>query len=112
MGDFTYTGVDRSGKKVNGKLTASAEGEVRMMLRQQGIRPTRITSGAVSMNQDVFAMLKRKTGTGKIPLGKLASFTRQMQVLISSGIPLVTSLEILGEQNDDANLKHITLDIH
>jgi type IV pilus assembly protein PilC len=111
MAEFTYTGVDRQGNKVNGKLAAGSEGEVRMLLRSQGIRPLRLSTGAFSMDQDIFAMLKPKAGTGSVPIGILAAFTRQLQVLLQSGIPLVTALEILGEQNDSIHLRHAILDI-
>ena len=47
--EYQYQGVDRSGKKVTGKIEAPNEGELRILLRGQGIRPIRITmAGAQS----------------------------------------------------------------
>lgn len=116
MAEYTYTGIDRQGKKVTGTLNVQDEAELRASLRAQGIRPIRLMegaapAGAVDLNQDVLALFKPKPGEGKVGTSLLATFTRQIQVLVGSGIPIVTALEILGEQSDDGNLKAIVLDI-
>ncbi len=105
MPEFTYVGVSRQGKKVQGKAHAANEGELRMLLRGQGVRPTRI--GKVSVLNADLAMLFSGGKIGRIPVGPLAIFTRQLHILVSSGIPLVQSLEILQEQVVDPNLKRL-----
>ncbi len=105
MPEFNYVGIDRQGKKTTGKAEASNEGELRMLLRGQGIRPTRVSKAGV-FDTDLGSLF---TGgkIGKIPNDHLAVFTRQLHVLISSGIPLVQALEILGEQSSEPNLKRL-----
>jgi type IV pilus assembly protein PilC len=104
MPQFIYQGVDKSGKKVNGTLEAASEGEMRMSLRAEGIRPTLIKKGGL-MQADLGALISGKEG--RVDLALLVYFTRQLQVLISSGIPIVQGLEILHEQAADKNLRRI-----
>jgi type IV pilus assembly protein PilC len=107
MPGYQYQGVDRAGKRVQGKVEAPNEGEVRMLLRGQGIRPVRI--GKLSaVNQDIGSLLG---GGGSVKTEDLVIFTRQLNVLVSAGIPLVQALEVLGEQTSSRVLKNIVLAI-
>ncbi|MGZ3696833.1 MAG: type II secretion system F family protein [Bdellovibrionota bacterium] len=108
MPEFQYQGVDKAGKKVSGKLEANGEGDVRMLLRSQGVRPTRISKGG-ALNTDIGMLLSG--GVHTLKLEQLVTFTRQLQVLISSGVPIVQGLEILGEQAPDKSLKMIILSL-
>lgn len=111
MADFDYQGVDRSGKRVQGTITAPSEGDVRVSLRQKGVRPTRISPkrGAGASGGSLFAGLSLGGGSAKpsLDLKQRILFTRQLQVMVSSGIPLVQALDILAEQTIDASLKRI-----
>src|SRR6185295_18288278 len=106
MPEFQYQGVDRAGKKVAGTLNVPTEGDLRMALRGQGIRPTRISKAAGGGGG-------AKSGGGgggggsTVPLDVLVAFTRQLNVLITSGIPIVQGLEILSEQSTNRNMKSI-----
>ncbi|MGK5085925.1 type II secretion system F family protein [Bdellovibrionota bacterium FG-2] len=103
MPEFQYQGVDKNGKKIEGKLSASSEGELRMALRGQGIRPTRVSASGV-MNTDLSAFFKRQDS---VPTEVLVTFTRQLQVLISSGVPIVQGLDILVEQTTNSTMKRL-----
>ncbi|MEK7691586.1 MAG: type II secretion system F family protein [Bdellovibrionota bacterium] len=108
MAEYTYEGVDRGGKRVGGKMQAAGEAELRMLLRGQGIRPVRI--GKVgAMNRDIGAMLSGAGGS--VPIIALIGFTRQLQVLITAGIPLVQALDILSEQSDNSTMRTTMLAI-
>jgi type IV pilus assembly protein PilC len=105
MPDFTYTGIDKSGQLVTGRVDAPTEGDLRMLLRQKGIRPKKISrSGAVAKeSRSAFG----KAFVKRVGLQTLVLFTRQLQLLISSGIPLLQGLSILHEQSTDTQFKHI-----
>jgi type IV pilus assembly protein PilC len=103
--EFQYQGVDKQGKKVAGKIDAPSEGELRMILRAQGVRPVRI--GRVSV---LAADLKKiGGGSGKVQSLALFTFTRQLHVLISSGVPLVQAMDVLVAQTNDKTLKSIII---
>lgn len=103
MPEFQYAGVNKQGQKVDGKIEAPNEGEARMVLRSRGIRPTKL--GKVSLLQaDLGSMLG---GGGRVKLELIVAFTRQLHTLISSGVPIVQSLESLSEQTPDKTLKNV-----
>ncbi len=68
-------------------MEAVSENEVRSKLRSLGIRPTFISKAGFSFN--LF---------NSVPGEVLVVFTRQIQVLINAGVPLVQSLEMLTGQ--------------
>lgn len=104
MPEFSYQGVDKAGKKTSGTLNAPTEGDLRMLLRNQGIRPIRIALVSLA-RRDLGGFFK--PGGLSVPVAEVVNFTRQLQVLIGSGIPLVQSLEILSEQAISAGLKNV-----
>lgn len=63
MAEYQYVAQDGAGKKVEGRLEANNEGELRMLLRSKGLRPTRISKVALGQ-MDVGATLKRMMGGG------------------------------------------------
>jgi type IV pilus assembly protein PilC len=101
MAEFIYSGVDRAGKVVSGKVEGASEGDVRVQLRNMGIRPKRIASGR--------GEVAGGTSAARASLVEVLAFIRQLQVLISSGVPLVQSLEILSEQSPSKILKLVAL---
>jgi type IV pilus assembly protein PilC len=104
LAQFQYQGVDRAGKKINGSIDALNEGEVRMALRTQGVRPTSISkAGGVAA---AVKSVNRSSNKG-LNLAQILGFTRQLQVLISSGVPVVQSLEILEEQASEKSTKSV-----
>lgn len=103
MPEFSYQGVTKAGKRVDGKISAENEGEVRVILRGQGIRPTRL--GEVGLLQSDLGSLFK--GSGVVSFTELVPFTRQLHVLIGSGVPLVQALDILTEQATSPTLKNI-----
>ncbi len=103
MAQFDYEGVDRAGKKVSGKLDVPGEGELRMALRGMGVRPIRVSRAGAATGLQAFFQKNFQS----VPLEVLVAFTRQLQVLVGAGIPLVQALEILSEQTEDKKLKPI-----
>jgi type IV pilus assembly protein PilC len=100
MAEFIYEGVTRTGEKVKGSLNAPTEGDLRILLRGQGIRPVKISTVGFAQ-RDLFSMAK-SVGSGTVSLEQLVHFTRQLQVLVGSGIPLIQALDILIDQTTGA----------
>jgi len=104
---YQYQAVDKAGKKVTGTLEFQTEGELRMALREKGLRPTRITLGGQSLSTKVTQAFGG--GIGNVSTAVLVGFTRQLQVLMGSGIPMVQGLDILSGQQEDATMKTIII---
>jgi type IV pilus assembly protein PilC len=108
MVEFLYKAVDKSGRKLQGTMDVPSEGDLRMALRSQGLRPTKIARFS-AMNADIGVLLSG--GSQSVPVESLVVFTRQLQVLISSGIPIVQGLEILSDQIVHKGFRNIVISI-
>lgn len=102
---FKYEGLKKSGEKMKGTVTLPTEGEVRIFLRQQGIRPTRI-EGESLFNKD----LQLFGGSG-IKDTEISIMTRQLSVMVGSGVPLLQAFDILSQGEKNAALKRALLNI-
>ena len=98
---FLWEGTDRNGKKIKGKSLAGDEAAVRADLRRQGVVPTRIRK----QRQSLFS------GGGKITTGDIAIFSRQLATMLTAGIPLVQSFEIIGNGHENAAMQKLILAI-
>ncbi|MGZ3693768.1 MAG: type II secretion system F family protein [Bdellovibrionota bacterium] len=94
MGNFKYEGQKRDGEKIKGMVNLPNETEVRVYLRQQGIRPSKIEAES-AFNRD-FQLF-----SAKVKDADIAIMTRQLAVMVSSGVPLLQAFDILqqGEKN-------------
>lgn len=107
MPQFSYTAVKRGGEKVSGMLDAPSELEVRMTLRAQQLRPVKITqAGALE-----FDLAKMPVFGGGVKSADVILFTRQLSILISSGVPLVQGLDAIATQLQNERMKNIVLSI-
>ncbi len=94
MPQFNYMATDSRGQKVKGVVTANTEAEVRVYLRSQNLRPIKIFKTDI-LNLDLGVLLGLSSGTSN---ADLILFSRQLSILISSGVPLMQSLDIISEQ--------------
>jgi type IV pilus assembly protein PilC len=97
---FTWEGRDRTGKKVKGKVVSTSEAAVRSELRRQGVVPTRVRKQS---------MLFRKQG--KVTAGDIAIFSRQLATMMTAGIPLVQSFDIVGAGHENPAMQKLILAI-
>jgi len=98
---FVWEGTDRKGKKVKGKSMATNEAAVRADLRRQGVVPSRIKKQSKGM----FG------GGGTITPLDIAIFSRQLATMLSAGIPLVQSFEIVGTGHENAAMQKLIMAI-
>ena len=110
MADYTYTGLTREGKSVSGSISAPSEGELRVLLRSQGIRPTKLSlkGKAPAKMGGLFGASK---GGPRVPSEVMLIFVRQLYVLVGAGIPLIQALETLAEQAAHPGMKFILNDV-
>lgn len=90
MARFEFEGRDVTGQKVKGELDAGSEIEVRTKLRAQKINPIRVglvVSKSTSRSSTISAAKPKD----------LQVYTRQLSTLLSSGIPILQSLEVLSQ---------------
>ena len=99
---FAWDGLDRAGKKVTGEISASSEAAAKTKLRNQGINPTRVKK----KNKSLFGSKK-----GKIVTKDITVFSRQLATMMSAGVPLVQSFEIVGRGHENKAMQELILTI-
>ena len=97
---FNWEGTDRTGKKIKGKVVAASETAVRAELRRQGVTPTRVRKQS---------MIFRKQG--RVTAADIAIFSRQLATMMSAGIPLVQSFDIVGAGHENPAMQKLILAI-
>jgi type IV pilus assembly protein PilC len=97
--DFTYAweGKDKTGKLVKGEMRAPGEASISAYLRRQGINVTKI---------------KKHKRSGKAITAKdITLFTRQLAVMMKSGVPLLQAFDIVGKGHSNPSVSRLLLDI-
>ncbi len=94
MALYLYQAFSKEGKKVTGSIDAPSLQSAKEQLSKQGIYPTSITLGTQEATLSWWQRLFAKNVTIKEKI----LFTRQLAVLLKSGVPLLQSLELLIEQ--------------
>lgn len=94
MALYFYQALSKTGKRVSGYLDAPSQEGVKEQLVKQGIFPVSITPA----KQEAQRSLKQRFFGGSVTVKDKILFTRQLAVLLRSGVPLLQALELLSEQ--------------
>ncbi|WP_372177101.1 type II secretion system F family protein [Xanthomonas axonopodis pv. phyllanthi] len=96
MQPFVWEGTDKRGIKMKGEQSARNVNMLRAELRRQGITPTVVKPKP----KPLFGAAGKKVGPKDI-----AFFSRQMATMMKSGVPIVGSLEIIGEGHKNPRMR-------
>ena len=104
MAVYAYKGLDARGKAVKGVRDADSAKALRSVLKRDGILATEILEQSEAARQaardiDLGRLFRRVTTLD------IAMATRQLSVLLKSGVPLVEALSALIDQLDHPDLK-------
>ncbi len=109
MAVYAYKGVDARGKSVKGVRDADSAKALRGVLKRDGVLATEIleqSEAARKAARDIdFGRLFRRVSQLDVAVA-----TRQLSVLLRSGVPLVEALSALIEQLDHPELKNAFTD--
>jgi len=104
MAVYAYKGIDARGKAVKGTRDADNAKGLRMVLKRDGVLATEIleqSEAARKTARDIdFGRLFRRVSPMDVAVA-----TRQLSVLLRSGVPLVEALSALIDQLDHPELK-------
>lgn len=104
MPQFEWEGRALTGETKKGVTKAASGDALRAGLRKDNIILTKFTE-----TKD--AKSEKYNPKKKVPKLQVVLFTRQLSTMITSGLPLVQSLEILGNQIEDVNFRGIIREI-
>lgn len=99
---FVWEGTDRKGARTKGEVKGVSIALVRAELRRQGINPLKVKKKPKSL----FGSAKKK-----ITPKDIAVFSRQLATMMSSGVPLVQSFEIIGRGHDNPSMQDLIMAI-
>jgi len=109
MALFAYQGIDRQGKKVKGVVEIETLRAARLKLKKSGIYPTKV------MEKSAMAKAEQQTFLGRftkrVKTKDLVVVTRQLSVLITAHVPLVSAIGAIIDQTENPKLKTILSDI-
>lgn len=105
MPTFAYTARDMAGKTVSGSIEAANEREVAALLSEKSLFPSKVSAAQNTSGRSLFGQRKRVKGQ------TMATFYGQLASLLRSGVPMMRSLTVLGEQATDRVLGDIVKEI-
>lgn len=105
MGNWTFQGVTRDGKKENGTIAAGSEKEARRLLRGRGIRPLKLQGPSI-LEFDIGEWMVERGFAKPFGAKDLMMFTKQLAIMINAGVPIIQTLEILYKSQKQPVLKN------
>lgn len=109
MALFEYRAIDKAGKTKKGKIDAASEKQASVKIRSQGLHPISINSS--KGKSAAKPKSKKQLYKASIPSKVITGFSRQLSVLVSTGIPYDKALEILIEECEHQGFQHVLSDI-
>lgn len=96
--NFEWKGLNRDGKKSSGELRGSSVAEIKTLLKTQGINPKVVRR----KSEGLFGK-----GNKKINAMDIAMITRQIATMLTAGVPLVTTIDILGKGHEKPKMREL-----
>lgn len=96
MSTFVWAGTDKRGVVMKGEQQSKSMNLLRAELRRQGITPTVVKPKPKPLFGQAGKPINPKD---------IAFFSRQMATMMKSGVPIVQSLEIIGEGHKNVRMK-------
>lgn len=109
MAIFEYRAINKQGKTEKGKVDASTLKQATAKLKIKGLHPLSIHSSKTRQTNK--SKTEKRQLRSNVPSKVITGFTRQLSVLISTGIPYDKALEILIEEAENAAFQAILSEI-
>lgn len=100
--NYRWKGINSNGKKVSGQMLAISEIEVRDKLKDQHIQIKKLKKGSVSLLARLTHRVKGKD---------ITILTRQLTTMLTTGVPIVQALKLVGDNHRKAEMKSILAQI-
>ncbi|EJL6618286.1 type II secretion system F family protein [Vibrio cholerae] len=100
--NYRWKGINSNGKKVSGQMLAISEIEVRDKLKDQHIQIKKLKKGNVSLLARLTHRVKSKD---------ITILTRQLATMLTTGVPIVQALKLVGDNHRKAEMKSILAQI-
>lgn len=105
MALFEYRAIDKSGKKRKGKVDAPSLKQATTKIKSQGLHLVSISSAKEKLKGVFDSRIPQKGA--RVPFDIVTNFTRQLSILVSTGIPYDKAFDILIEESEHATFQHV-----
>ena len=103
MPQYSYQAVDSKNKRVTGVLPASGLQDAEAQLREMGLYPISVQTKAMRQ--------RRGFGSRRISTKDVLSFTIQLHLMFTAGLPLLKALENIAEQEKNPAFQEVITDV-
>ncbi len=107
MAAYEYSALNAQGRQKKGLIEGDTPRHARQLLRERGLTPLDLAQ--VSESRSASASPFRRGGG--ISTAELSLFTRQLAILVRSGLPLDEALTAVSEQSESKRVKRIALGV-
>lgn len=104
MAAFEYKAIDQRGKQRKGEIQADGPKQVRQRLKEMGLVPVNVKAISQKTTRQQTSLFSRER---KISVADLSLLTRQLAVLVRSGMTLESSLQAVSEQTENSSVRKI-----
>jgi len=98
---YDYKVRDRTGNVVTGQLVGDSESLVLQKLREMGMTPVEVKKAGTGLQFEI------NLRPGRVKQKQIAVFCRQFATMVNSGLPILRSLAILGDQTESKELAKV-----
>ncbi|MCK5716160.1 MAG: type II secretion system F family protein [Thiomargarita sp.] len=99
---FVWSGTDKKGKKRKGEKIGISEVQIKVTMRKEGIHNLRVRKKP----KPLFGV-----GGKAVDPGDIAMFARQMSTMMTSGVPLIQSFDLVGQGHEKPKFQILVQDI-
>ena len=109
MGTYAYQALNTTGKRIKGVIEGDSERQARDLLRRQGLRPLQLNAGGKSKSErSAFRLSLFERG---VSVNDMSLITRQLAVLLQSGLTVDEALQATARQCRRDRLKDVLLQV-
>lgn len=109
---FEYDGRDRAGRRQRGRLEARSAMEARQLLKFMGLGPESLkASNALPFELKLPPKIQKMFDSRGVADKDLVTFTKQLSVMIDSGVSVIKALEILQGQAENPRMQRALADV-
>ncbi|WP_020648424.1 type II secretion system inner membrane protein GspF [Solimonas variicoloris] len=108
MAAYEYSALDAQGRQKKGLIEGDTPRHARQLLRERGLTPLDVTQVS---ERRASGSAPFSRGGGSIGSAELALFTRQLAILVRSGLPLDEALTAVSEQSESKRVKRVALGV-
>jgi len=105
---FKYTAKQAPDRTIEKIIEAASKEDALEKISKNGLYPLKIEEATASQEK----IPSGETNNLKIRSREITTFSRQFSILLKSGVPMLSSLNILKNQSRDKQYKQMLIDIH